>query len=95
MSRVVIEIKRLRAGQPRAYADTVYESEITGRNWWDSTTGEREGNWQISEEQARELAYHFVCRYVREPRHALDTQLKTLTKIPRGWRVVIVEPYCD
>ena len=44
MSRFRVEVRTIRAGQPRAYADSVYESDIIFSNWWDSTTGEREGN---------------------------------------------------
>lgn len=60
MSRFVIEVRMLRSGQPRAYSDSFYEAEIRFSNFWDSTTGEREGTWCPDESRAREIARLFV-----------------------------------
>jgi len=96
MSRLQIDVKILRSGQPRPYADRVYEAEITGRIWWDSLTGEREGTWTPSEAQAKVVARAFVQPFSEDPAPgALDARLKTIIHIPGGWRVVVVEPYCD
>lgn len=69
MSRFVIEVRMLRSGQPRAYSDSFYEAEIRFSNFWDSTTGEREGTWCPDESRAREIARLFVHGFNDAPNH--------------------------
>lgn len=94
--RISIEVKLLRGGQARPYADSEYEAEIVFRNWWDSKTGEREGNWDPDEKRVREAARWFVCHFEDNPVSAMEPHLKSIEKLERGhWRVLVVEPYTD
>jgi len=97
MSRFRVEVRTIRAGQPRAYADSVYESDIIFSNWWDSTTGEREGNWCPHRDTVKKLAALLVHDFVdSENRHMLDPYLESISKVgPQVWKVVIIDPYCD
>lgn len=90
-----IDVERLSAGQPRPYADSVYECELRFTNWWTSTTGPRKGNWEPDEQLVREAVRLFVHPFKDEPTWA-DDKLKTLEKTgPATWRAVVISPYLD
>jgi hypothetical protein len=96
MSRTLIEIHRTKAGQSRAYADTVYEGTITFTNYWDSTSGEQKGTWDPSEEIAKRMARMFLAPFDDPAAYALSPRLDKLEKLERGkWAVRVVHPFCD
>jgi len=96
MSRTRIEIKDIRCGQPRPYADSIYEAELTFENWWDAMDGEKQGAWDPPEEFVKRVAQLLVHPFEDPPRHPLDSRLRSIVKLGRGrWRVEIVEPFCD
>jgi hypothetical protein len=90
---VTYTVKHLAAGQPRPYADSTYEYEITlGGEWYGK-----------SPDFGREVIKRVVgglCRpFSKEKDDArafYETYLDTLEKRgPGHWFVRIVEPYCD
>jgi hypothetical protein len=95
MSRINIEVKTLHAGQPRPYADSRYEAELTFTNYWDSTTGERQGEYDPDESVVRDLTRIFVHNFYDKPEW-FNPYLKKTEKLGLGhWRVEVIEPYCD
>ncbi|MFA5419616.1 MAG: hypothetical protein WC341_14290 [Bacteroidales bacterium] len=95
MGRTLIEIKTIRAGQPRPYADSAYEAEIIFKNWWESTTGEREGSYDPDEETVKKVASLLFRRFVEKPEWH-DPRLERISKTgPGKWSVLVVEPYLD
>lgn len=95
MSRSTIEVKILRAGQPRAYADSFYEAEIEFKNWWNSTTGEREGKWDPDENFVRQITRMMVQPYADNAEWH-QARLEKIEKLGVGkWKVLVVEPYLD
>lgn len=104
-----IVIKTLSSGQPRAYADSIYEAEIFAFQ-------EDKGGKQpllLDRETAKALARRFVQNWTLDKTegeigHGLETQLRVLETIkgPLGedyrnddrgclWHVKVVTPYCD
>ena len=86
-----ITIKHIRSGQPRAYADSCYESVIT-------FSGGTLGKWTPPEMTVKALAQVLVRSFV-EPKDSkcwVDSVLKEIKEESPGvWRIVIVEPYMD
>lgn len=105
----VISFQHVRSGQPRPYADSVYETIICAHQPNIYTTG-APGLRYISRTVARELARTFVRNFSDTPA-PYGAVLRELTPCPnpwgipeRGhdeedlsacWRVVIVEPFTD
>jgi hypothetical protein len=95
MSRFNVEVKLLHAGQPRPYADSRREAELIFKNWWDSTTGEREGNWDPEEELVRQLTKLLVADFKEKPVWH-ENRLQKIEKLGVGrWLVEVIEPFCD
>jgi hypothetical protein len=94
---MITEVKILRAGQPRPYADSVYEAEIRFNNFWDSTTGERPGEWDPGEDVVKMITKAMVhCFSDKEKPEWHEAILKKIFKVGRGfWFVRVEEPYCD
>lgn len=108
---VVISVQTIRAGQPRAYADSIYEALIFCHRPNVFTTGAPAMAF-ITEEEAKSLAKIFVHRFEDTPKF-LEPRLVSIKpeKNPCGldesstlfnwegrapcWRVVINQPYCD
>lgn len=97
MINTIIEIENLRAGQPRRYADSIYSSKIHSRNFWNSTTGPREGTWHLKEKEAKILTKMFVHDFVEGPeREWHDGQLTQFEQDSNGtWHVTVTVPYTD
>jgi len=96
MSKIIIEIETLRSGQPRAYADSVYEYFVTVKNYWNSTTGEQEGTFTPKEEDIKELVQMFGHKFVEKSTCWADPVLKEFEKIDfRTYRVRIIDPFKD
>jgi len=95
MSRVVIEIIFTRSGQPRPYADSVYEGTIIFSNYWDSSTGEREGAWDPDIAVVKQTVQLYLHRFT-EPKTAMEPWLDLVEKVDRGrWHVRVIAPYLD
>ena len=96
MSKIIIEIETVRSGQPRAYADSVYEYLVTVKNYWDSTTGLQEGNYKPKEEDIKELVQRFGHSFVKNATCWSGPQLKEFKEIDyRTYKLKIVEAYTD
>lgn len=84
----------LQAGQPRAYADSIYEYELTCE--WQGMTGR--GDWQprdLVEPLVRKIA-RGMCREWFDNPEWHQAKLDTFVKIgPGHWRIKIIEPYLD
>ena len=102
----VVAVKTLRAGQPRAYADSEWESLIFTYLPNVYTTGGLVPRW-ITAVEAEALARKFVhefsdspgpfqARLVRlEPAPFLSREAEAPSGTAYCWRVVIRQPYCD
>jgi hypothetical protein len=97
MSRLVVEMRRIRSGQLRPYGDSVYEADLVFSNYWDSTKGEQPGTWCPNEPAVRAMAKILVRHFDDDAGPGgLGPYLKSIHKTgPQTWRVLIVEPYCD
>lgn len=90
-----VDVRTIRSGQPRAYADSFYEADLVFSNWWISTTGPRKGTWCPPEAVVRALAEILVRDFSDTPL-LLDARLEKIERVaPDTWRVLIREPYCD
>ena len=92
MGKFLLEIEVLRAGQPKAYADNVFEAVLT-------FSGAYNGTWTPARETV--LKYVKACYYEnfyagegqQEP---YQTYLDSLEQIADNqWRVIIVSPSTD
>lgn len=111
MSKEIIEIEHIRSGQPRAYADSVYESKIIIRvegTLLNNGIFYRELNINL----VKQLTQMFV-RPFKETKGFLEPYLelcepigptkemiekahpKWVPKENSRWRVIVVEPYSD
>lgn len=100
VSRTCVEIKTVTAGQPRPYADTVYEYVVTFSNFWDSTRGEKPGTWQPNREQAlavfRAMTKTENIPMKAERKHGLDPYIEEPAREGVAiWRIRIVYPFTD
>jgi hypothetical protein len=96
-----ISVETIRSGQPRPYADSVYEYLVTFeggsrsiQEGWDLPFGTR-----ISEERARPIIKSLTRGWVENPRWS-DNRLESLEIIEGDnthttFKVVIREPYLD
>jgi hypothetical protein len=90
-----VDVEHITSGQPRPYADSIYEAELRFTNWWRSLTGPRKGTWEPKESDVRELARILVHPFEDQPTFG-SAHLKSLTReAPQTWRVLIVDPYLD
>jgi hypothetical protein len=103
MSKTVIEIEFLEAGQPRPYADSRYRARIRGTRHG-VYTNDKVLDLAISEEEARALVRFFVHNYKDEPdwHEPRLTCIKVTkekkmgpTELPLEWEVTIVQPFLD
>ena len=66
MSETIVKIRHLAAGQPRAYADSMYVAEISCERHGVYTDG-RVVERALTEKEVKELARLFVCKFDDEP----------------------------
>lgn len=99
---ISIRIERIRAGQPRKYADSVYESVIT-------TISASPGHNVGADFNVKKLAQIFVCGFVEPDEDGntpfMQPYLKSFAKeyektfengeIARRYRIIVIEPYAD
>ena len=98
MSDLTITVKHLQHGQPRRYADHIYESEITieGERAWD----------RLVEDQVKNLAKAVVHPFHDEPEGWASARLDEVTRLSSEredklgacrevWRVRVRVPYTD
>jgi hypothetical protein len=89
MSIREIKIETLHAGQPRPYADSVYEFILEYK-----LDGE---NFDLNEGVIKKYA-KALCRDFNESEEAgwWEGKLRTFEKISIGkWHIVVIEPYTD
>jgi len=103
MSKVIIEIDCLEAGQPRPYADSRYRATIEAYKHG-VYTNDKVIDCSISEETAKFLASIFVRSFHDDPEwhQARLESLKVLKsktimkkELPFKWEVLIVQPFLD
>lgn len=87
----VIEIETKRAGQPRPYADSVYEDILT-------FTDDR-GKWTPRLEEVRKIAIGLYGDRVKEKsdvREFWEPYFEEIIQLSENsWRVIIIDPYKD
>jgi hypothetical protein len=101
VSKLIIEIETLAAGQPRPYADTVYKFRVSGKFYWDSTTGPRPDAYFLKDHEA--LAYVEGSRHCprvfagdSRDREWHEAYLQSIVQVEPGvWEVTIIQPYLD
>jgi len=100
-----IEVEWIQAGQPRAYADSVYEAKISFMQKNAIRQGEVTKRY-VTEDEAKKIAQMFVRPFHegsdRAWHHAklavcamLDAKKAMGAEKASQWRVKIVEPYKD
>jgi hypothetical protein len=83
MNDRTITLNIIRAGQPRAYADSVYEGVFTF-------------SWQPNETDVKAIAKVMLHPFVDEPTHALESRLQKFEKrTPNQWHIEILSPFTD
>jgi hypothetical protein len=102
MSKLIIEIETLASGQPRPYADSVDRFRVSGKFYWDSTTGPRlSDNYFLKDHEA--LAYVEATRLCprffagdSRDRQWHEAYLKSIVQTSPGvWEIQIISPYLD
>lgn len=90
---VVWKVRPISAGQPRPYADSVYESEIELDGHW--YTGRPDFGREVVKRAVHALVRPFAAEK-GESRQWHEAWLESLEKIePHLWRAVVIEPYLD
>ena len=101
MSKTVITIEHLRGGQPRPYADSVYEAKITAERHGVFTNG-RVIPYYLTEAEVKKLTRMFVHGFSDNPewdqsrlKYLLPVKPKVISGKPQSgaWKVSIVQPY--
>jgi hypothetical protein len=88
-----VTVELVRAGQPRAYADHVYEAYLTfsvpeGLGW--------SSKYGRKEEQVKPYIPLFVHPFVEENRQWHQPWLEKLEQVSPGrWHVIVKSPYLD
>lgn len=90
---VIWKVRHISAGQPRPYADAIYEYEIElDGNWY---TGRPDFGAEVVERAAQGLTRGWTKK-PGEDRAWHESYLDVFEKVaPHVWRVKIVEPYLD
>lgn len=91
MSKTTIEVEVVRAGQPRPYADSVYEYIIT-------FSGGYGGRYRPTKEMVRKFVEweHHKPISDKERKDWFDPYFEVFEEIePSKWRAIIIEPYDD
>ena len=90
MGEMTVKVKTIQAGQPRAYADSIYESELT---YSDDEYPDFDPDPVVVKDHAKALVRQFN---ENEKRGWWEGRLDILEKLGKGkWRVRIIEPYTD
>ena len=88
-TKQIIEIEVIRAGQPRPYADSFFESILTFK------AEDENAKWTPDEKTVREIAKILVHNFEDKPNWH-DPELKEIQKIAENkWRVLIFSPFLD
>lgn len=100
MSKLITTVDIIRSGQPRPYADSVYEYLVSAEYYWDSTNGLKlSPTYAMSEEEALAALQTLRSskRWVpKEGKEWYETYLDSIIEGPPGvWTITIVEPYID
>ena len=97
MSKIVVEINTLSAGQPRPYADHEFKADISLEYYWTNSKGEDVlGTMKLTEDNAKELARMFVRNFEDNPQYWYQPFLAKLEEVyPGVWRALVVERYTD
>jgi hypothetical protein len=97
-----ITVVSLQSGQPRPYADSIYESDICFEGGCRSTIKGYDINHGTKpfEDHVRSIARLLVRPFEDQPTSWASAQLVSIVCIEEGetysiWRVKIVEPYTD
>jgi hypothetical protein len=93
---VRVTVERLRAGQPRAYADSVYEAIL--RVEWVPYFLNQPEEWapaQFEESVIKRYVRALVHEFSDKPEF-LEPSLTMLKKEATGvWHAIVTQPYCD
>lgn len=90
---VIWKVRPISSGQPRPYADSVYEAEIELDGHW--YTGRPDFGEEVVAQASKALVRGWTKRK-DQPREFHESFLDSIQKIaPSLWRVRIVEPYVD
>lgn len=101
MSKTIITIEHLKAGQPRPYADSSHEARITAERHG-VYTNDRVIPCYLDEMAAKKLARMFVHGFVDNPewhqsrlKYLLPVMPKVISGKPQSgvWKVSITQPY--
>ena len=101
MSKTIITIEHLKAGQPGPYADSVYEAKITAERHG-VFTDDRVIPHYLTEVEAKKLTRMFVHGFVDDPEwhqprlgRLVPVEILILGGKPKSvqWKVSIVQPY--
>lgn len=88
----IIEVETIQAGQPRPYADHIYESYITfsvpeGQMW--------ARKWGTHESTVKQFIPLLVGGYSENPEWH-DSRLEKLEQVSPGrWHVIVIQPFID
>lgn len=89
-----IEIRWFESGQPRAYADSVYDAEIVF-----GTDAKWARGWHPPQDSVEKIAAAVMGRKFKLPheeRQWHETHAEKFEEIEPGrWRVRLIQPYCD
>ena len=100
MSKLIIEIETISAGQPRPYADSIYKYRVSSDFYWDSTTGPRLSDSYLMKEKEALNAVSSVrgCPvwFAKDDRMWYEAYLESVVEATPGvWEVTIIQPYLD
>lgn len=97
-----ITVESVRVGQPRPYADGIYESLMLFEGGHPSTEADFDLSFacRYQEAEVKKLAKVLVHNFVDEPTHALEPHLQSIKMEAEGeawqlWRVIIISPFTD
>jgi hypothetical protein len=89
-----IEVDLKQAGQPRPYADSIYEGYLT----FSVPEGQMYASkWPKDPEQVKPFAQLLIEPWYDEPQW-YQSRLKTLERVPgetNRWHVIVIRPYLD
>jgi hypothetical protein len=100
MSKVIITIETITAGQPRPYADSVYKYRVFCEYYWDAIDGPRlSDSYFLKDHEVLALlrASRSTQKWVKkEERDWHEAYLDYITEVEPGvWEVQIISPYLD
>ena len=89
-NKLIIEVDKIQSGQPRPYADSIYESTITCKKG-DGTP------WDLSDDLIKSYAKVLIRNFNESDKRGWwEGRLDVFKKVSDGiWHIKIIEPYTD